>query len=219
MRIVIAGCGRVGRELATSLADDGHDVTVIDNRPHALEELGKSFNGTTVTGQAYDVDTLRRAGIEVADVFAAVTDSDNANLMAVEVAKEVFGIKRSIARLYDPARESSYRALGIRHVTGTKLIAQVIFEQIVDDAFHYHVEFVEGDVEIVEFTLGANCAGMRIEDIETRDWLRVAAVRRGSRTHVPSPGFVFASGDLVVAAAREGVRPRIEKYLAPEDER
>jgi trk system potassium uptake protein TrkA len=207
----------VGRELATSLADDGHDVTVIDNRPAALSDLGKSFNGATVTGQAYDVGTLRTAGIEVADVFAAVTDSDNANLMAVEIAKEMFGVKRSIARLFDPAREASYRALNVEHVTGTKLIAKVIFEHIVGDDFHYHVEFSEGDVEIVEFTLGANADGMVVTDLEVRDWIRVAAVRRGSATHIPGPAFTLAEGDLVVAAAREGVRPRIDRYLAPEE--
>ncbi len=216
MRIVIAGCGRVGSTLARALVDEGHDVTVIDNRPVALQALGKSFNGAIVQGQAYDVDTLRDSSIELADVFVAVTDSDNANLMAVEVAKAVFDVPRTIARLYDPAREQSYRALGITHVTGTKLIANVIFEQIVEEEFTYHITFPEGGVEIVEFVLGPQANGRTVNDFEIEDQLRVAAVRRGRTTHIPRGGFRMREGDLIIAAAREGVSARIHRYLAPE---
>lgn len=213
MQILIAGCGRVGSSLAGSLSDDGHDVTVIDSNPVALAKLGKSFNGHLVVGQAFDVGTLRLANIEAADVFVAVTDSDNANLMAVEVAKEVFHVPRSIARLYDPAREASYRALNISFITGTNLIAQVMHDQIIEDEFQYHVMFAEGDVDIVEFHLGPKADGIEVADFEIRDRLRIAAVHRGGRIHIPHPRFILRSDDLVVAAARDGVGGRMEKYL------
>ncbi|MDH5294981.1 MAG: TrkA family potassium uptake protein [Acidimicrobiia bacterium] len=217
MHVVIAGTGRVGSTLAGWLADDGHDVTVIDSRQAALERLGKSFNGATLLGLAYDVDILRRAGLQPEDTFVAVTDSDNANLMAVEVAKNVFGVERAIARLYDPAREESYRSLGIHHVTGTKLIANVIFEQVVDQEFAYHVTFTDGDVEVVEFTLNDAAHGVTIDDIEIRNKLRVAAVRRGDHTFIPGRRFELHKGDLVVAAARGGVKRRIEHFLKDQD--
>ncbi|MDH4308456.1 MAG: NAD-binding protein [Acidimicrobiia bacterium] len=217
MHVVIAGTGRVGSTLAGWLADDGHDVTVIDSRQAALERLGKSFNGATLLGLAYDVDILRRAGLQPEDTFVAVTDSDNANLMAVEVAKNVFGVERAIARLYDPAREESYRSLGIHHVTGTKLIANVIFEQVVDQEFAYHVTFTDGDVEVVEFTLNDAAHGVTIDDIEIRNKLRVAAVRRGDHTFIPGRRFELHTGDLVVAAAREGVKRRIAHFLKDQD--
>ncbi len=213
MHIVIAGCGRVGSTLAGWLADDGHDVSVIDHSLDALNSLGKAFNGATVQGLAYDVDVLRRVGLGREDAFLAVTDSDNANLMAVEVAREVFGVERAIARLYDPAREAAYRALGVRHVTGTKLIANVIYEQVVDQEFAYHVTFPDGDVEIVEFVLDTSAAGRTIDDLEVRNKLRVAAVRRGSETHIPGRRFQLEPGDLVVAAARAGVKRRIDLYV------
>lgn len=218
MQIVIAGCGRVGSTLAESLSDDGHDITIIDARPVALAKLGKSFNGHTVVGQAFDVGTLREANIESADVFVAVTDSDNANLMAVEVAKEVFKVPRSIARLYDPAREASYRALNISFVTGTNLIAQVMHDQIIEDEFQYHVMFAEGDVDIVEFHLGPRAEGVEVGDFEIRDRLRIAAVHRGGQIHIPHPRFILRSDDLVVAAARDGVGSRVEKYLMETDQ-
>lgn len=216
MHVVIAGCGRVGSQLAQWLADSDHDVAVVDSRRSALDTLGKSFNGATVEGLAYDVDVLRAAGIEDTDVFVAVTDSDNANLMAVEVARRVFGVTRTLARLYDPAREHAYRALDIKHVTGTKLIANVIFEQILAEEFQYHVTFEEGDVEIVEFVLSDEVSGLTVRDLQVRDRLRVAAVRRADHTFIPGEDFELAAGDLVVAAAREGSRGRIRRYIREE---
>ena len=216
MHVVIAGCGRVGSQLAQWLADAGHDVAVVDSRRAALDTLGKSFNGATIEGLAYDVDVLREAGIDNTDVFVAVTDSDNANLMAVEVARHVFGVTRTLARLYDPAREHAYRALDVKHVTGTKLIANVIFEQILAEEFQYHVTFEEGDVEIVEFVLSDEAGGMTVRELQIRDRLRVAAVRRADHTFIPGDDFQLAPGDLVVAAAREGSRGRIRRYIREE---
>ncbi|HSR44490.1 MAG TPA: NAD-binding protein [Acidimicrobiia bacterium] len=217
MRIVIAGCGRVGANVAKMLVGAGHDVTVVDRSEEALETLGRAFNGTVVLGEAYDVDTLREAGIELADVFLAVTDSDNANLMASEVAKAVFDVPRSIARLYDPAREETYHALDIHHVTGTKLIANVLYEQIMDEEFAFHVTFPKGDVEVVEFHLSEAADGMRVDQLEIDHELRIAAIQRGEVTVIPKDELKLRGGDLVVAAAREGVRSRIHKYVTEKD--
>jgi trk system potassium uptake protein TrkA len=219
MRIVIAGCGRVGANVAQMLVDAGHDVTVVDRSKDALKTLGRAFNGTVVLGEAYDVDTLVEAGIELADVFLAVTDSDNANLMASEVAKAVFNVPRSIARLYDPAREETYHALNIHHVTGTKLIANVLYEQIVDEEFAFHVTFPKGDVEIVEFRLSDAANDVRVDKLEIDHKLRIAAIRREEVTVIPRDDLKLRGGDLIVAAARQGVRNRIRKYLADQDQR
>lgn len=213
MLIVIAGCGRVGSTLARWFAEDGHDVTVIDRDQSALDALGRSFNGATIWGLAYDVGVLREAGTDQAHVFLAVTDSDNANLMAVEVATKVFGVERAIARLFDPSREQAYRALKVQHITGTRLLASVFFEQVVEEDFQYHVAFTEGDVEIIEFTVNKEAEGIRVPELEVRNKLRVAAVKRGNHTHIPSQRFELEAGDLVVAAARAGVKPRIDRYV------
>ena len=215
--MVIAGAGRVGARLARSLAEEGHDVTVIDHETRPLENLGKGFNGTTVEGQAIDVVTLRKAGLDETDAFVAVTNSDNANLMAVQVAKRVFEVPRTIARLYDPARERSYEALGIRHITSTRLIADVIFEDLIDVAFDHHVSFSGGDVEMVEFEIASSGMGMAVADLEIVDRLRVAAVRRGDETFVPRGDFLLQTGDRVVAAARDGVHRRVAPYLTGEE--
>ncbi len=219
MRIVIAGCGRVGSDLAQTLSEEGHDVSVIDNRPGGFDRLGSTFNGMTHEGLGYDVRLLRDAGIEFADAFVAATDSDNANAMAVQVAKRVFGVPKTIARLDDPAREDAYRALDVQFVSGAKLTSNVIHEQIVREEFSYHVTFSGGDVEIVEMIIGSEGAGLPVADLEVADDLRVAAVYRGQRTLIPDDDFALAEGDLVVAAARSGTRKKIRRYLAVKEDR
>lgn len=219
MRIVIAGCGRVGSDLAITLAEEGHDVSVIDNRPGVFDRLGSTFNGTTHEGLGYDVRVLRDAGIEFADAFVAATDSDNANAMAVQVAKRVFGVPKTIARLDDPAREDAYRALDVQFVPGAKLTSKVIHEQVVREEFSYHVTFSGGDVEIVEMIIGPEGAGLPVADLEVPDALRVAAVYRGHRTMIPDGEFALAEGDLVVASARSGARKKIRRYVAVKEGR
>ncbi len=210
---MIAGCGRVGSDLALHMAEEGHDVSIIDNRPGKLEALGTTFNGTTHFGRAIDIRLLKEAGIEFADAFAAVTNSDNMNVMSVQLAKQVFGVPRTLARLDDPGRADSYRTLDISYVAGAHLTANVIFEQLVNEEFAYHVTFSGGDVEVVEMSLGAKAEGLTVEDLEVEDQLRVAAVRRGGRTYVPDPSFELYENDLVVAAARLGVHNRVRRYL------
>lgn len=214
MHIVIAGAGRVGTALAQKFAADGNDVVVIDNDDEALAALGRGFNGGTELGQAFDVGTLTRAGTERADVFLAVTSSDNANLVAVEVVKATFGVTRSIARLSDPAREAAYTALGIEYVAGTTLIANVVYQDIVDIEFQHHLSFEMGsDVEMVEFVINHEAAGRTVGRFEVKDRLRIAAVKRGTEVFIPSTRFILEEGDLVVAAAREGVRKRIDVFV------
>lgn len=214
MRIVIAGCGRVGSDLALTLSEEGHDVSVIDSRADVFERLGSTFNGTTHEGLGYDVGVLREAGIEHADAFVAATDSDNSNAMAVQVAKRVFGVPKTIARLDDPAREDAYRALDVQFVPGAKLTSKVIHEQLVREEFSFHVTFSGGDVEIVDIAVGPEGAGLTVAELELPDDLRVAAVSRGQRTFIPNGEFHLVEGDVVVAAARGGARKRIRRYLA-----
>ena len=213
MHIVIAGVGRVGSELARRTSLDGHDVVAIDKELAAIDRLGAEFNGETILGEAFDIGVLRQAGIAVADVFLAVTSSDNVNLMATEVVRRLFKTPRAIARLYDPARQPSYQALGIDYITGTQLIANVIYEQVISESFRFHVTFPEGDVEIIDFTLGTAAHGMNLAELEIKNKLRVAAVHRNGETIIPGRRFVLAKGDLIVAAARDGVQARFEHLV------
>lgn len=208
----------MGSDLALMLAGEGHDVSVIDNRPQVFERLGSTFNGTTHEGVGYDVRILRAAGIEFADAFVAATDSDNANAMAVQVAKRVFGVPKTIARLDDPDRAEAYRALDVEFVPGARLTSRVMHEQIVREEFSYHVTFSGGDVEVVEMVIGPEGAGLAVTDLEIPDDLRVAAIQRAGRTLIPDDDFALEEGDLVVAAARSGAQKSIRRYLATKED-
>jgi len=188
-------------------------VSIIDDRPGKLEALGTTFNGTTHFGRTIDIRMLKEAGIEFADAFAAVTNSDNINVMSAQLAKQVFGVPRTLARLDDPGRADSYRALDISYVAGAQLTANVIFERLVDEEFAYHVTFSGGDVEVVEMNLGAKANGLTVEGLEVENQLRIAAVRRGDQTYIPESSFELRENDLVVAAARHGVLDRVHPYL------
>jgi trk system potassium uptake protein TrkA len=123
MKLIILGCGRVGSRLATLMEMDGHDVSIIDPDPAAFDRLPADFSGQTILGTGIDVDVLKSAGIESADGFAAVTNFDNTNIMACEIAKEIFGIDKVLARIYDPGRETFYHELGLETVCPTTLVS------------------------------------------------------------------------------------------------
>lgn len=119
MRIVILGCGRTGAYLARVLVAEGHQVTVIDKDSTSFARLGTDFPGDLVVGTGIDEDVLRRAGIEQARAFVAVTNWDNTNVMAGQVAKDIFGVSRVICRIYDPLRDEIYRTLGLETICPT----------------------------------------------------------------------------------------------------
>ncbi len=128
MRVIIVGCGRVGSTLARMLSEEGHDVTVVDQTSDAFRRLGAKFKGTRLVGPGTDVAVLKRAGIEHADVFVSVTDGDNRNIMAAQIAKTVFNVPRVLTRIYDPSRAAAYREMGIQTICTTMIAANLIYD-------------------------------------------------------------------------------------------
>ncbi|MCL4544977.1 MAG: TrkA family potassium uptake protein [Chloroflexi bacterium] len=126
MHVVIVGCGRVGSTLATQLDAARHSVAIVDQCDTAFLRLPKEFSGQTVLGTGIDEDVLRLAGIERADAFAAVMTADNRNIMAAQVAKYIFGVKKVVCRIYDPLREQTYRELGLETICPTTIGASII---------------------------------------------------------------------------------------------
>jgi trk system potassium uptake protein len=126
MRVVIMGCGRVGSTLAANLDKSGHEVTILDLESAQFRRLPAEFGGRSLVGNGIDQDVLRRAGIEEADAFVAVTQGDNRNLMASQIAKHVFNVHRVICRMYDPVREEFYEGLGLTTISPTKVISGMI---------------------------------------------------------------------------------------------
>ena len=126
MRAVIVGCGRVGATMARMLETAGHDVTIVDHITRAFDRLPAPFRGNAVRGDGTDEDTLRRAGAEGADLFLALTEGDNRNIMAAQMALEALGIHRVYAKVNDPLRAKAYAELGIGTICRTTMMADAL---------------------------------------------------------------------------------------------
>ena len=126
MRAFIVGCGRVGAGLAEQLAKAGHEVTIVDARTEAFDRLPEDFSGRAVRGDGTDEDVLRRAGAEGADLFLALTEGDNRNVLAAQMAAESLGATRSVAKINDPVRAEAYAAMGIATICRTSLLVDAL---------------------------------------------------------------------------------------------
>ncbi len=124
------GCGRVGSQLAGLLDGDGHQVTILDTDEYSFRRLPPTFNGTALLGDGTDEEVLKRAGIEQADAFVAVTQGDNRNVMAAQIAKHIFNVPRIVCRIYDPLRRELYSTLGIETFSPTVIFAEMLKKEI-----------------------------------------------------------------------------------------
>lgn len=131
MNVVVMGCGRVGARVASMLDHNGHAITVVDTRSSSFLLLSDDFGGDTVIGTGIDEDVLRVANIERADAFIAVTDFDNRNIMAAQVARTIFNVPKVVLRIYDPVREDTYRRMGLMTVCPTTTISAMILDQLI----------------------------------------------------------------------------------------
>ena len=126
MRIIIIGCGRVGAATATRLDQRGDHVTVIDIDARAFERLPSGYSGITIRGNGGDEDVLRGAEAEMAEIVMALTEGDNRNVMAAQLAKHVFGVPRVIAKINDPLRAEAYRTLGLETICRTSILSEAL---------------------------------------------------------------------------------------------
>ncbi|MHB8085121.1 MAG: potassium channel family protein [Dehalococcoidia bacterium] len=128
--IVIMGCGRVGGKLAAMFDAAGHKVTVVDLDAYSFRRLPPTFSGTALIGDGTDEDMLRKAGIENANAFIALTQGDNRNVMAAQIAKHIFEVPRVICRIYDPLRKDIYEQLGLESISPTEVFADLLFQRL-----------------------------------------------------------------------------------------
>ena len=126
MRVIIVGCGRVGARVAAELDQRGEHVTVIDINPRAFNRLPQSFGGETVRGSGTDEDVMRTAGAEQADLLMTLTEGDNRNVMAAQIAMEKFNVEKAVAKINDPVRAAAYADLGIATVCRTTMLTDAI---------------------------------------------------------------------------------------------
>jgi trk system potassium uptake protein TrkA len=144
MNVVIMGCGRVGSRVASILDHNGHTVSVIDTHASSFRRLPREFGGDTIIGTGIDEDVLRQAGIKQAHAFIAVTNGDNRNIMAGQVARVMFDVSQVIVRIYDPVREDTFRRLGLSTICPTTTISALIIDQVMGPSSEFATAIERG---------------------------------------------------------------------------
>lgn len=210
MYIVIVGCGRLGSTLATRLSREGNDVAIVDRNPDNFGRLSDEFNGTTVPGVGFDSDVLRSAGIEHADGFAAVTEGDNMNIMAAQVAKNIFKVPMVIARVFDPVKGETYRALGLDTVCPTTSAANIIYRKFLIRNEDTHFVLPGDTIELVEVRYSSRIMARTVAEAEALDDFKVISITRDGNTTLAKPGDVLAEGDRLMLALHISDVPRLK---------
>lgn len=131
MNILIMGCGRTGAHLASMLDTEGHNITILDTNDYSFRRLPADFKGTAMVGDGTNDETLKKAGIETADAFVAVTQGDNRNIMAAQIAKYIFNVPKVLLRIYDPLRRELYNNLGLEAFSPTVIFSQMLKDNLV----------------------------------------------------------------------------------------
>ncbi len=213
MYIVIIGCGRVGTELAKLLSLEGNDVVVIDKKDSSFSRLGDAFNGITIKGNGVSTKVLQDAGIERADVFCSLTNSDNINIMASQVAKGIFKVPRVIARVYDPRKASVYKTFGMDILSETTLFAAMIRDKIVEKLFSGYL-LETGELGVMEFPVPGGVVGKSVEDVNVPGEFNITAIKRSEgRPMMPEPKTVITKNDVLIAVVKTSSLKKVKNLL------
>ncbi|NOK57802.1 MAG: FAD-dependent oxidoreductase [Chloroflexi bacterium AL-W] len=210
MHIILIGCGRVGAGLAHTLNLRGHTLVIIDKDASAFARLGASFQGHMLSGIGFDRDILLQAGIEHADGLAAITNSDEANVVIARLASQVFHVPRVVARLYDPAKAEIYRRLGVQTVSTTVWGINRITELLCYAQFAPVASLGDGTVDLVDVEVPHLLIGRMVHDVTLPGEIHIVAISRRGHTFLSSFGTEFHAGDLLHVAVLDSSAARFE---------
>ena len=213
MKIIIVGCGRVGAGLAKNLSLQGLDVTVIDKSKSAFDSLGPSFKGKTVEGIGFDQKVLSKAGIEKADALAAVTASDEANIVAARMARSFFRVPFVAARVYEPQKAKIYRRLGIQTISPVTLGIERLTSILVYPNLNVERAIGAGQVNLVDVEVNQSLASKRIKDIDVPGEIELVALTRNGKTSLPNDAVVFQIGDILHLSVTSSARSKVNQLF------
>ena len=214
MQVLIIGCGRVGSGLAREMVLRGYEVCVVDKEPEAFTRLGVDFQGKKFVGIAFDREVLIQAGIERSEGLAAVTVSDEANVVAALIARDIYHVPRVVARLYDPNQAEIYKRTGIQTIFpiawGVQRIADLLTYSQVSPAIHLG----SGDVDLIETEVPFLLVGKSILDLTIPGEIHVTAITRRGKTFLPTSGTRFDERDTVHLVVLSSSINRLDKLLS-----
>lgn len=200
MNIMIVGCGKVGQNLALELSEQGHDVSVVDRSQEDLDELPADFRGYITAGVPIDQDVLRHAGIENCDAFAAVTHDDNVNIMAAQLARDIFKVPKVVARVYDPHREHVFSKWGLDTICPTNLTVSAVLSTLTNSSAPQALHIGPRTVSFSEIPVPVVFSGHGTDELPTAAGEILFAVRHedGTLTLIGQQRVILKEKDRLV---------------------
>lgn len=216
MKVIVMGCGRIGSLVSMMLSDHGHDVTVIDHDQNAAGRLSPKFKGRLVPGLGFDRDVLTEAGIEQADAFVSASSSDNANIVAARIARNVFHVPRVVARLYDPRRAEIYQRLGLTTISSTNYAAERVVQVLTHTDLDVWETFGRGEVSLVHLETPHQLISRTVGQLNVPGEVMVISITRNDQAMIPTLGTEFREGDLIHLTVLSSAMNRLEEMLGME---
>lgn len=212
-QVIIVGCGRMGAEMAISISGHNYDVCVVDINPHSFERLGPQFKGRTVQGEGFGRDVLRRAGIETASAFAAVTGQDSVNFVAARIARDIYSIPNVVVRVYNPRCSSIYAQFGLPMIDSATWGARRIEQLLLLPSLESALACGSGDVKIYALNITAEWDGHAIGDLLPQEGAVPVSLTRGETGFLPDRATVLKFRDLVHVGATAGAAAQLRRRL------
>jgi trk system potassium uptake protein TrkA len=216
MKVIVMGCGRVGQQVSQMLSNQGHDVTVIDHDDNAIARLGPAFKGKVVRGIGFDRNVLLEANVDTAEAFVAASSSDNANIIAARIARNIFHVPRVVARLYDPLRAEIYQRLGLITISTTTWGAERICEVVTHTDLDVAYTFGRGEVSLVVIEASLQLAGRTVHHLSISGEIEVVSITRDGQAFIPLLGSEFQEGDRIYLAVLPSAMGRLEQMIGLE---
>ena len=213
MKVIIIGCGRVGAWLAKALSIQNIDVSIIDSDPKSFNLLGPTFKGKKFVGIGFDQKVLSDAGIEQADALAAVTASDEANLVAARMAKVVYRVPRVTARVYEPEKAKIYRRMGIQTVSPVTLGIDRMTSLIINPQLVIERMIGAGQVRLVDVDITPQLNNHSVKETEVPGELHIVAITRSGKTFLPNPATKFKTGDIAHLFVTTGSTNKVKRIF------
>ncbi len=216
MKVIVMGCGRIGSQVSELLSMNGHEVTIIDHDANSEGRLHPNFKGKIIKGLGFDRQILTLAGISEAEAFVAASQSDNANIVAARIARNIFHVPRVVARLYDPRRAEIYQRLGLTTISSTNWGAERIFQVLTHSEIDVWNTFGSGEVALVHVELPPQLAGRNVIHLNVPGEIMVLTITRNDHAFVPTTGTEFKEGDLVHLVVISSAMSRLTELLGME---
>ena len=216
MKTIIMGYGRIGSQVGKLLTEQHHDVTIIDHDADADGRLGQNFKGRIIRGLGFDHDVLIQAGIKEAEAFVAASHSDNANIVAARIARNIFHVPRVVARLFDPIRAEIYQRLGLTTISPNNWGAERILQVLTHAELDVWDTFGRGEVSLVHLDAPPQLIGRTVNQLNVPGELLVASITRNEQAFIPILGTVFQEGDLLKLVVLSSAMERLEEMLGQE---